>query len=148
VDSLGACSLNVCTCRRAQRRVVVASFIGVMSLHDLCTAIPGLGPNLFSRLTFDLPCRLKSVAMIDMKRVFTSKAAVNVVLMLSLKFFGIDPPDGPIRVLFGTCIVLHLVCLLLVLLQVRSGVDGPKFTAKEVDRETQKCVHGRLPLSL
>jgi hypothetical protein len=76
----------------------------------------------------------------DLKAILMSKPAVNLLLMLSLKYFGIDPPLHPTRVLCIVCLTLHFFLLGLLYYHVNSGPEGKNFKAKEVDNDTQTCV--------
>lgn len=76
----------------------------------------------------------------DVKAILLSKPALNVALMMSLKYFGIEPPTQPTRILYIVSIALHCVLLGLLFQYIRVGPEGKQFKAKEIDNENQKCV--------
>ena len=75
----------------------------------------------------------------DIKAILLSKPALNIGLMLSLKYFDIDPPLHPTRVLCAICLTLHCILLGLLYRSIITGPEGKRFKAKEVDNEAQKC---------
>ena len=79
------------------------------------------------------------LSKMDVQSVILSKPAVNIALMLGMKFFGINPPAMVARVAFGVCMAAHILLLLFMLHKIRSGQDGAAFKAKVIDSQNQKC---------
>lgn len=76
---------------------------------------------------------------LDMQTIFTSKPFMSIVMMLAIKYAGVEVSVPTARISYAACMASVALFLLLMLVFIRAAPEGPKVTAKEIDTATNTC---------
>lgn len=81
--------------------------------------------------------RPRSTETMDVASLMQNKAVVSLGAMMALKYTGYTIPVLECRIVYGVCMVVQALLLLLLYQKIASGAEGEKLVVREVDDATK-----------